>query len=66
MDITRNWRLKISRSHLLAARNPETGAILLPQQTGSAAQRAQDEVYTFAAEVVRSDESEVGLARAAR
>ncbi len=63
MDITRNWRLKISRSHLLAARNPETGAILLPHQS---AQRAQDEVYTFAVEAERSDEAEIGLARAAR
>jgi hypothetical protein len=63
MDITRNWRLKISRSHLLAARNPETGAILLPHQT---AQQTQDEVYTFAVEAVRSDEAEIGLARAAR
>ncbi len=66
MDITRNWRLKISRSHLLAARNPETGAVLLPHQSGSTVQRTQDEVYVFAPEAVRSDESEIGLARAAR
>jgi uncharacterized OB-fold protein len=36
MDITRNWRLKISRSQLLATRCPHTGAVMLPQQTPSA------------------------------
>ena len=36
MDITRNWRLKISRSRMLATRCPETGMVVLPQQTASA------------------------------
>jgi uncharacterized OB-fold protein len=46
MDITRNWRLKTSRSHLLASRCPETGAVILPQQTATAL-AAHSEVYTF-------------------
>lgn len=45
MDITRNWRLKQTRTQLLATRCPETGAVMLPQQTASNT-RAQD-VYVF-------------------
>ena len=37
MDITRNWRLKTSRSQLLATRRPN-GAIALPQQSSQPAQ----------------------------
>lgn len=47
MDITRNWRLKMTRSQLLAARCPTTGAVILPQQTSFAAQTAALESYTF-------------------
>jgi len=47
MDITRNWRLKASRSQLLATRCPQTGAVMLPQQTSSATQQALAS-YTFA------------------
>lgn len=44
MDITRNWRLKTSRSQLLATRCPATGAVVLPQ---SASFNHVAEVYTF-------------------
>ncbi|MBN1681522.1 MAG: hypothetical protein JW966_14675 [Anaerolineae bacterium] len=47
MDITRNWRLKTSRSQLLAARCPN-GTVILPQQTSFASRAAQDvELYQF-------------------
>ncbi len=46
MDITRNWRLKLSRRELLATRHKETGAIILAQQTPSAIQ-PQPAVYQF-------------------
>lgn len=49
MDITRNWRLKTSRSQLLAARRPN-GMIALPQQPSQPAQPVA--LYTFEAEVV--------------
>ncbi len=67
MDITRNWRLKTSRSQLLATRCPETGAVMLPQQTGSAL-RQNFEPYVFAVEggQQRLAEDEVEYARAAR
>lgn len=68
MDITRNWRLKSSRAHLFAARCPDTGAVILPQQTSFAAHAAQAlEVYTFAeeAEPFRLDEIAAHYARAA-
>ena len=45
MDITRNWRLKTNRSHLLATRCPTTGEVRLPQQTVSLAEDV--EIYTF-------------------
>lgn len=65
MDITRNWRLKTSRSHLVATRCPETGAVILPQQNGAAAQDV--ELYYFQhdrpALVV---ENELDYAKAAR
>jgi len=44
MDITRNWRLKTSRSQLLAARRPD-GTIIIPQQSGHPAQPL--EVFYF-------------------
>ncbi len=65
MDITRNWRLKMSRRELLATRNPETGAIMLPQQTQSAAQSPQD-VYVFEPVIVRDEREAVEFIRAAR
>jgi len=46
MDITRNWRLKISRSRLIASRNPETGGILLPHQSVYAGKN-DTEIYDF-------------------
>ncbi len=55
MDITRNWRLKSTRSRLLATRDPLTGAVMLPQHTASAVVAAQD-VYRFEASPVRQDE----------
>jgi hypothetical protein len=67
MDITRNWRLKMTRSQLLAARCPTTGAVILPQQTSFASQAASLESYTFetdAIKVVVNDDVE--YARAAR
>ncbi len=67
MDITRNWRLKSSRAHLFAARCPDTGAVILPQQTSFAAHAAQAlEVYTFEeAEPLRLDDLAADYARAA-
>lgn len=44
MDITRNWRLKTSRSQLLATRCPVTGEVMLPGQQKPAAAQA---VYTY-------------------
>lgn len=62
MDITRNWRLKTTRSQLLAARDPQTGAVILPQQT---VQRAAVKVYTFSeAPALRAVETD--CAQAAR
>jgi uncharacterized OB-fold protein len=67
MDITRNWRLKISRSQLLATRCPHTGAVMLPQQTPSAAQ-PHGVRYEFAIEEtpVALSEDAVEYVRAAR
>ena len=67
MDITRNWRLKTSRSQLLATRCPATGAILLPQQTGSTT-RTDGEIYVFETEPRLSvaSQGELDYARAAR
>lgn len=65
MDITRNWRLKLSRRELLATRHPETGAIMLPQQTQSTTRRAND-IYVFEPVAVRLVEDDVEYARAAR
>ena len=65
MDITRNWRLKTSRSQLLAARDPQTGEIVLPQQTMARVQEAA--LYTFeTAGQPRLVETEADYARAAR
>lgn len=64
MDITRNWRLKLSRRELLATRNPETGTVMLAQQTQSAAQ-PQQTVYIFEA-VQDAEQDDVEFARAAR
>ncbi|MBN1202804.1 MAG: hypothetical protein JXJ20_13210 [Anaerolineae bacterium] len=70
MDITRNWRLKMSRSQLLAARCPDSGAVILPQQTSLATRAAQaDDVYQFDVEAgarLRAPEDESDFARAAR
>jgi len=69
MDITRNWRLKSSRSHLLATRCPTTGAVILPQQSTAAHQAAQSlDVYTFEVEAAAAPviEDDVEYARAAR
>jgi len=67
MDITRNWRLKISRSQLLATRCPHTGAVMLPQQTGSAVRQMVTR-YEFPVEdmPVALTEDMVDYVRAAR
>ena len=65
MDITRNWRLKMSRNQLLATRNPETGAVMLPQHTESAAV-PQHDVYVFQPVQSRASSDEVEYVRAAR
>ncbi|HMM29956.1 MAG: hypothetical protein AAGU78_16335 [Chloroflexota bacterium] len=49
MDITRNWRLKTSRSQLLATRRPN-GAIALPQHSSRPAQPVA--LYAFEAEAL--------------
>jgi uncharacterized OB-fold protein len=64
MDITRNWRLKTSRSQLIATRCPETGAVILPQQNGSAAKEV--DLYTFENDSYAVDEGRAELAKAAR
>jgi hypothetical protein len=64
MDITRNWRLKTSRSQLLATRCPETGAVMLPQQTSLAVQRAY--TFTLADAQLALAEDAVEFVRAAR
>ncbi len=69
MDITRNWRLKTSRSHLLATRCPTTGAVILPQQSGAMRHPAQPlDVYAFevASNATPVIEDDVEYARAAR
>jgi len=65
MDITRNWRLKMSRRQLLATRNPETGAVMLPQQTESATKQIND-VFVFEPIMARVEDDDVAYARAAR
>ena len=65
MDITRNWRLKTSRSQLLATRCPETGAVLLPQQTGTITNGAS-QVYVFDLEMATAPQAEADYAQAAR
>jgi hypothetical protein len=66
MDITRNWRLKTSRSQLLATRCPVTGAVVLAQQTGIASTQ-QDEIYVFDTPVqTRVADVETDYAKAAR
>lgn len=62
MDITRNWRLKMSRSQLLAARRPD-GSVILPQQTARPAD--QNGVYVFRQEAPVS-EGDVEYSQAAR
>ena len=67
MDITRNWRLKASRSQLLATRCPQTGAVMLPKQTSLVTQQALAS-YTFVltdAQGVLAEDT-VEFARAAR
>jgi hypothetical protein len=64
MDITRNWRLKTSRSKLLATRCPESGAVLLPQQTGTT--NGATRVYMFDVETATAPQAEVDYAQAAR
>ena len=67
MDITRNWRLKASRSQLLATRCPQTGAVMLPQQSSPATQ-PEIAPYTFvlADAQFALTEDTVEFARAAR
>jgi hypothetical protein len=63
MDITRHWRLKTTRTTLLATRCPATGAVILPQ---SGAASLNDERYDFAIEQSRAQAEDVTFARAAR
>jgi uncharacterized OB-fold protein len=67
MDITRNWRLKMSRSQLMATRCPTTGAVILPQQSG-VTRNGHAEAYTFDVDTgdPRLAEGESDYARAAR
>lgn len=65
MDITRNWRLKLSRRELLATRHPETGAVMLAQQTPSAIQ-PQPAVYEFQPARERAEQDDADYVRAAR
>lgn len=65
MDITRNWRLKLSRRELLATRNPATGTVMVAQQTPSAIQ-PQQAVYVFEPVRDRTEQDDVEFAHAAR
>ncbi|WP_119067913.1 hypothetical protein [Aggregatilinea lenta] len=69
MDITRNWRLKMTRGQILAARCVETGVVILPQQTSFASHAAHGvALYTFddiGDESVRMADIESEYARAA-
>ncbi len=65
MDITRNWRLKMSRSQLLATRCPETGAVLLPQRAGANPTGAF-RIYRFDVEAAFTAVGEAEYAQAAR
>ena len=62
MDITRNWRLKNTRSQLLATRRPD-GAIVLPHNGGKTTQ--QQDIFEFSTSAPRS-EGEAEFSRAAR
>jgi len=67
MDITRNWRLKTSRSQLIAVRLPDSSGVALPQQ--SAIRPAlTPALYTFETEEAQMQISESGAeyAKAAR
>lgn len=67
MDITRNWRLKMSRSQLFAVRCVGGDEIVLPQQTSLAARGQTVEVYHFdQGEAVREAAADIDYARAAR
>lgn len=63
MDITRNWRLKTHRNQLLATRDPQTGAVTLPQQTAST---VRDQAQRRSAPSVVAPQAEIDLAEAAR
>ncbi|HML22641.1 MAG TPA: hypothetical protein PKD09_13395 [Aggregatilinea sp.] len=68
MDITRNWRLKMTRGQMFAARCPETGTVILPQQTSFASHGQPVELYFFdldGSEPVQLAEVEADYARAA-
>ncbi len=65
MDITRNWRLKTSRSQLLATRCPVTGEVLLPGKNSASASDDR-EVYTFEQDEPRTGEAAARYAPAAR
>lgn len=66
MDITRNWRLKMNRSQLIATYCPETGAVILPQQNGAVAPDV--DLFTFEIDAGQSviDEGRAEFAKAAR
>ena len=64
MDITRNWRLKTSRSQLIATRCPETGVVILPQQNGVAPKNV--DLYTFEAYQPAVAEGRADFAKACR
>lgn len=70
MDVTRNWRLKTSRDHLLAVRAADNGALVLPQQTSLALSHAPlMPVYEFDLEAEQPPqmvESDIDLIRVAR
>jgi hypothetical protein len=63
MDITRNWRLKTTRTQLLATRCPVTGEILLPKHSGAPAQDVT--LYDFETETAQPRLSEADYARVA-
>jgi len=66
MDITRNWRLKSTRSQLLATRCPTTGEVRLPQQTASLAVDVEPYVFESDARESVLVDSMGGYAKAAR
>ncbi|MBI5958828.1 MAG: hypothetical protein HY866_08845 [Chloroflexi bacterium] len=65
MDITRHWRLKTTRTHLLATHCPSTGAVILPQN-GTVSPTTERYEFETEAEQTSVQAEDASYARAAR